>query len=63
MAADSEKAVEWYPGNLVRAIPGNAVSSDKPSNDSFALLVLNQPLQQLGVLRRLWNNCSSTKAP
>lgn len=39
---------EWHPAKLLQ---------DHDSFQDFALLVLNQPLKNGSILRRLWKNC------
>lgn len=49
------QSFDWNPRNLVLT---QAQAQDK--TDGFALIVLNQPLQNhLGVIRRVWDNGTS----
>ncbi|KAH8882885.1 thiamine pyrophosphokinase [Thozetella sp. PMI_491] len=53
----AEKPIEWHPGRLVRR-PQQDPAAGAPADDQqpFALIMLNQPLHHLGVIRRLWKN-------
>lgn len=44
-----DQVFEWHPAKFLR--------THDPSPD-FALLVLNQPLRNGNILRKLWRNCA-----
>lgn len=50
--------IEWYPARILQA---RAEGQDGPSTsgtpDSFALIILNQPLRDVPTLKKLWKNC------
>lgn len=51
MAADP---IEWYPARILQA---RAEGGTGPN--SFALIILNQPLRDVPTLKKLWKNCNS----
>lgn len=50
--------IEWYPARILQT---RAEGEDRPntpgSPNSFALIILNQPLRDVSTLKKLWNNC------
>ena len=50
--------IEWYPARILQA---RAEGDDGPntpgSANSFALIILNQPLRDVPTLKKLWKNC------
>lgn len=49
----SQQTFEWHPARLLQ-------EQDNAAN--FALLVLNQPLKNSVILRRLWKNCTHSSS-
>lgn len=50
--------IEWYPARILQA---RAEVGDRPDTtgrpNSFALIILNQPLRDVSTLKKLWKNC------
>jgi hypothetical protein len=44
--------IEWYPARILQA---RAEGEDGPN--TFALIILNQPLRDVPTLKKLWKNC------
>lgn len=54
--------IEWYPARILEArAEGEGDRADTTTNpgspQSFALLILNQPLRDVPTLKKLWKNC------
>ncbi|KXX74849.1 Thiamine pyrophosphokinase 1 [Madurella mycetomatis] len=50
--------VDWDPTVLVRGVGSRTQPQEQDQKTGFALIVLNQPLHNHGVIRQLWNNAS-----
>ncbi|GAB1318420.1 thiamine pyrophosphokinase [Madurella fahalii] len=58
-ASKEPNTIEWDPTVLIRGVGSPTRPSGRDGTDGFALIVLNQPLENhLGLLRQLWNNAS-----
>lgn len=51
--------IDWYPARILqaRAEEGDGHNTLCSAN-SFALIILNQPLRDVSTLKKLWKNCT-----
>lgn len=50
--------IEWYPARILQGrTEGEDVPNTTGSPNSFALIILNQPLRDVSTLKKLWENC------
>lgn len=54
--------IEWYPARILQArAEGDDGPSTPGSPNSFALIILNQPLRDVQTLKKLWGNCKQDR--